>query len=559
MKNRKLILIVSLVLAMTMSLGGTLAYLSDTDADVNTMVLGNVTITQNEHQRAKNADGTYKTETIDGVKSYVLEVYENDKPLLPTTEINADGTPNNYGAGPEDPTTVRMTQVGSYGGMFVFTSKLAQDKFVTVTNTGKTDAYVRTYVAFEIGSTDGSLIRHSYHKNWDRTDFDETKAEDTPLYVTINNNNYMVYEYVYLGASDGSRHVKGVLPAGDTTYPSLSQVYLKAVANNDDMVKLDGNKNDKLDILVLSQAIQADGFVDAATALKAGFGEANVANVQAWFEGWEDWSAETGEIGTPGDKWPNNNPPYGDNENVTYEIPENAYRVTTAEELEMAVANGENTIVLAAGEYNANLNVTAGKTLNLYGESKDAVLCSTMEGGEGADYDFDGSTVNFYGLTIDTSKHSGSFRGFARMNANYYDCVIIGEYCLYGNSEFEYCTLNTSGDIYNIRTWGAPTATFDNCTFNSDGKAMLLYGTANTKLTLNKCVFNDTGVLPDLKAAVEIGNDYNKSYELIVNKTIVNGYEINDKGINTGSTLWGNKNSMGTDKLNVVIDGVDVY
>ena len=33
----------------------------------------------------------------------------------------------------------------------------------------------------------------------------------------------------------------------------------------------------------------------------------------------------------------------------------------------------------------------------------------------------------------------------------------------------------------------------------------------------------------------------------------------NDKGINTGSTLWANKNSMGTDKLNVVIDGVDVY
>jgi hypothetical protein len=102
-------------------------------------------------------------------------------------------------------------------------------------------------------------------------------------------------------------------------------------------------------------------------------------------------------------------------------------------------------------------------------------------------------------------------------------------------------------------------ATFNGCTFNSDGKAMLLYGTANTKLTLNDCVFNDNGGLTDLKAAVEIGNDYNKSYELIVNNTTVNGYEINDKGINTGTTLWANKNSMGTDKLNVVVDGVDVY
>lgn len=80
-----------------------------------------------------------------------------------------------------------------------------------------------------------------------------------------------------------------------------------------------------------------------------------------------------------------------------------------------------------------------------------------------------------------------------------------------------------------------------------------------SQLTVNGCTFNDTGVLPDLKAAIEIGNDYNKSYELIVNDTTVNGYEINDKGINTGSTLWANKNSMGKDKLNVVVNGLDVY
>ena len=41
--------------------------------------------------------------------------------------------------------------------------------------------------------------------------------------------------------------------------------------------------------------------------------------------------------------------------------------------------------------------------------------------------------------------------------------------------------------------------------------------------------------------------------------TVVNGYEINDKGINTGTTLWANKNSMGTDKLSVTVDGKKVY
>jgi hypothetical protein len=88
---------------------------------------------------------------------------------------------------------------------------------------------------------------------------------------------------------------------------------------------------------------------------------------------------------------------------------------------------------------------------------------------------------------------------------------------------------------------------------------MLLYGMANTKLTMNNCVFNDNGGLTDLKAAIEIGNDYNTSYELVVNQATVNGFEINDKGINTGTTLWANKNSMPKEKLNVVVDGVDVY
>ena len=169
----------------------------------------------------------------------------------------------------------------------------------------------------------------------------------------------------------------------------------------------------------------------------------------------------------------------------------------------------------------------------------------------------DGATAIFENIVINTD--SSNYTGYARLNATYNNCTINGTYTLYGNSTFNNCTFNVSGDVYNIWTWGAPEAEFNNCIFNNDGKAMLLYGTVDTKLTLNGCIFNDKGGLPDLKAAVEIGNDYDKSYELIINKATVNGYEINDKGINTGTTLWGNKNSMGTDKLDVTIDGVDVY
>lgn len=201
-----------------------------------------------------------------------------------------------------------------------------------------------------------------------------------------------------------------------------------------------------------------------------------------------------------------------------------------------------------------------GKALTFIGtgDASETKIATQDDGSyEGCDYSLDGATVTFKNITINTP--STIYTGYARCNATYIDCIINGTYTLYDNSKFVGCEFNVSGDVYNIWTWGATTAEFNGCTFNSDGKAMLLYGTVNTKLTIEGCIFNDKGGLTDLKAAIEIGNDYGKSYELIVNETTVNGYEINDKGINTGTTLWANKNSMSQEKLNVVVDGVDVY
>ncbi len=273
--KKKLLTTLSVVLILGLAALGILAYLTDTDSDVNTMTLGNVSIEQNEYQRVQNDDGTYPTATKDNQDSYVLKDFDQDKPLLPIVgDPSLPSTDPGY-AGWDD-TTVRMSQVGSYGGMQVFAGKNAQDKFVVVKNTGNTDAYVRTLVAIEVGSTDGSLIGTSYHTTWTKKD---------PIYgVEIAGNNYNVYEYVYKGA-DGVRHEGGILPAGKTAYPNLSQVYIKSVATNEDMVALDGNGNGTLDILVLSQAVQADGFDDATTALTAGFGEANAVNVATWFTG----------------------------------------------------------------------------------------------------------------------------------------------------------------------------------------------------------------------------------------------------------------------------------
>ena len=89
---------------------------------------------------------------------------------------------------------------------------------------------------------------------------------------------------------------------------------------------------------------------------------------------------------------------------------------------------------------------------------------------------------------------------------------------------------------------------------------MLVYGGANgvnpTNVFVNGCVFNDSKNGASRKAAIETGNDYNAAYNITINDITVNGFAVNAV---SGSKIWGNKNSMTKEKLNVVIDGVDVY
>ena len=233
--------------------------------------------------------------------------------------------------------------------------------------------------------------------------------------------------------------------------------------------------------------------------------------------------------------------------------------ISSNDELAAALNAGNSTIYLTKGEY-VIPDAAKGKTVTFIGTGnpEDVIVKVTTTGSyENCDYGLDGSNATFDGITITTD--NTTYRGYARCDGTYKNCIINGTYTLYGDSKFENCTFNVTGDVYNIWTWGAPNATFDGCTFNSDGKAMLLYGQANTKLTINNCTFNDKGGLDVKKAAIEIGDDYGSSYELIVNDTVVNGFAINNEGINTGTTLWGNKNSMPGDRLNVTVDDVVYY
>ena len=228
----------------------------------------------------------------------------------------------------------------------------------------------------------------------------------------------------------------------------------------------------------------------------------------------------------------------------------------TSFETALSNANGETAVVLGSGNYIIP-DSAQGKTLTIVGNG-DTVVGTQDDGSyEGCDYSLDGATVTFENITINTD--SSTYTGYARLNATYNNCTINGAYWLYGESEFNNCTFNVSGDNYNVWTWGARKATFNGCTFNCDGKSVLVYN-SNCDVYVNNCTFNDRSNGENFtKSALETGvdNDATK-YNIYITNTTVNGFAENDKCVGYENVV-GNKNSLTTDNLNVVVDGVDVY
>ena len=177
----------------------------------------------------------------------------------------------------------------------------------------------------------------------------------------------------------------------------------------------------------------------------------------------------------------------------------------------------------------------------------------TAEGGE-LNYQR-GSSFTFENLNIQAGE--GSFDGIVCDELTYKNCTIKGKLTLYGKATFINCVFdNDMTNQYSIWTWGGTDVKFDGCTFNTNGKAILLYGQATaakpTNLVVNNCTFNDRSNGTAGKAAVEVGNDYNATYTLTINKATVNGFA---EGQNTGSKLWANKNNMDAEHLTVKING----
>ena len=227
--------LLSVVLVSLLALSGTVAYLADTDSDTNTFTMGKVDIIQHEQERVD--DGML----VDFV----------DRPLYPMIG-DADGSDTITVGGKEYP---------------ALSNANVRDKIVTVENSGKSRAFVRTIIAFEANK---EKIIPVLNENgaW-------TWYKDVIKGVVIGDAAYDIYVAYY----------NDILLPGATTEPSLLQVGMHHLADNEYVNQFGNTYN----VLVASQAVQCEGFIEenAVTAshdrimlaLNEAFGELSAANL----------------------------------------------------------------------------------------------------------------------------------------------------------------------------------------------------------------------------------------------------------------------------------------
>lgn len=232
-----LALSLSLVLLVGLTLTTTIAYLTDEDRDTNVMTLGKISIEQIEEER-KGQDDENQDELVE---------FEQNKPIIPAV-YPGTSIPD----APEDEWVVP----GDQAWKVVADQKNVLDKFVTVKNDGNNDAYVRTVFAIEVGPNDPDFELIHFVSNG--TNIPEGNPTWNWNFLTDAEGKYEIVEI------DGGYYIIAVatytakLAADEVTIPSLKQIYLDKTATAEDVAAY----GDDYQILVVSQAAQADGFED---------------------------------------------------------------------------------------------------------------------------------------------------------------------------------------------------------------------------------------------------------------------------------------------------------
>lgn len=259
MKKKVIAAVMMVVLMLSAVVGGTFAYLTDTSNDVNTMALGKAEIDQLEKQQDENDPAGLEAFENNAPEKLVPSVKDedaswedpDDKVELPLDPEEVTGEGGNTFS--DDDVTVDLWDPEKFSSV--------RDKMVFVNNTGTVDLYYRTLLLFEVGNNT-ELIHYNLNQDTDAAGSAYFTYSE-PAVVTINGVNYILVVATY----------QKTLAVNELSRPSLLQVAIDEAATNEDLLQFKNGSSFAYDVLVLSQAVQAEGFSNAETALNTSFGQ----------------------------------------------------------------------------------------------------------------------------------------------------------------------------------------------------------------------------------------------------------------------------------------------
>lgn len=236
--NKKKVLAIAVAVCLIAILSfSTLAWFTDTDQATNTFTVGSIKVVQHEKQPVVDENGDPTGE---------LEDFEQDQVMLPVVD------PQNP---EEDPNYIY--------------------KMVSVENTGKNSAYVRTSIAVPTALLD-YLHLDTNEVKWH---YEFTSS------VTVDGMAYTVFSYYYEEAVEKDGQTELLLEG--VYLDSTVDVKTNPATNNLEFCKANASggydfsgfavqdaegTTYKVNVLVATQAVQAEGFANAQEALNGAFG-----------------------------------------------------------------------------------------------------------------------------------------------------------------------------------------------------------------------------------------------------------------------------------------------
>ena len=270
MKKKLTLVVTCVVLVAAMVIGGTLAYFTDTDNAKNTFTVGNVKIDLLESQyhrvNAGRGNAVGETEPLMGGYLWAADVDMQGTP---------ENTPNYVTSGEvwngqyfsdaqieADAATYKDGYFAEHSQNMVPGANVRKNPYVK--NTGANDAYIRIRTLIPVSLFDVIDNGPSY---WTSTAMNEGQVTSNAVntYNTsgaaavkqVERNGIKYYEYDFT-------FVKAVKPGELTFWNVWGNIAINKDATAEDLANVES-----FDVIFEADAIQADGFADAAAAFVA--------------------------------------------------------------------------------------------------------------------------------------------------------------------------------------------------------------------------------------------------------------------------------------------------